>query len=327
MRSMTQPAWACTVLLFSMSTATAQLPETLEPGKYGKPSVCPTGYDFVDATSPCRLNDGIVMALKLEECGRAGFKFENGKCSAQGTKAPSPECAYLPGYTPKVEAGACSYKKQVPTSAPGQFVNDCLVILSPPAGSGLVMGGKYAVTEQVAQTGDDSLLSLAPGEIDYFPLHCKQLPGAITKVLASDLLGATRRYGYTWGVLSMPYKWFPKQKAFVTGAPIGAYVGWREAQAASGTTYAVAATLSSVKADTFETAADGLETVTGSTEVSALSLAVGVIWDISKDKRSTPFKAGVFIGSDMINEAPGIRYLYNRKTYVAIQIGYNFTDN
>lgn len=327
MRVPTLAASATPVLLLWAAGASAQLPDTLEPGKYSKPTQCPTGYDFVDATSSCRLNEGIVTALKRGECERAGFRFAADRCSAEGAKPPSPECAYLPGYTPKIEAGACSYKKQAPSSAPGQFVNDCLEILSPPAGSSLVMGNTYVVTDQVAQTGDDSLLTLAPGEIEWIPLHCKQLQGASTKLLASDLVGATRRYGYTWGVLSMPYKWFPKQKAFVTGAPIGAYAGWRWAQAASGTTLAVAATLSSVKADTFETDADGVETVTGSTEVSALSLAIGFIWDITKDKRSTPFKAGVFVGSDMINEAPGIRYLYNRKTYVAIQLGYNFTDN
>lgn len=327
MRTRIQALSAFSMLLLGMDAATAQLPDTLEPAKYSKPSVCPTGFDFVDAASPCKLNEALVAALKRQECESAGFKFGPEKCSAEGVKAPSPECADLPGYKPKIEGGMCSYKWQTPSSAPGQFVNDCLEMLSPPAGTSLAMGKTYVVTDQVPQTGGDSLLTLAPGEVSYVPLYCKQLPGASTKVQASALTGTAVRSGYTWGVLSMPYKWFPKQKAFVTGAPIGAYVGWRRSQAASGFTVAAAATLSSVKAEAFETDAAGKETITGSTEVSALSLAFGVIWDIAKDQRATPFKVGVFAGSDLINEAPGIRYPYSGKTYLAIQIGYNFTDN
>ena len=73
--------------------------------------------------------------------------------------------------------------------------------------------------------------------------------------------------------------------------------------------------------------ASGQPTVTGTTQMAALSLAVGFVFDVAKDPKSRPFKAGVFIGRDSVNPGPTVRYEFNRKTWIAVQIGYDFTDN
>jgi hypothetical protein len=308
--------------------AQAQIADSIKPADYAEPNTCPAGYDPIAAEKVCRLNAQAAEALTESACLASGFKFEANKCSTAGSKPPALSCKPLPGFEARIDNGKCDYRKVVPTSTAGQFMGDCLKVLSPPAGSGLVANGMYAVTDQDPVAGGDKMLTLLPGEVTLFPtIGCQQRSGVKVKQLASDLVNVSNRYGYTWGLLTMPYKYFPKQKSFISGAPIGAYIGWRAGQASSGFTFAAAATLGSVKADNLGKDPAGAEIVTGTTEVSALSFALGLVFDAAKEKGAKPFKAGVFVGTDIVNANPSIRYPYNRKTYVAIQLGYDFTDN
>lgn len=138
------------------------------------------------------------------------------------------------------------------------------------------------------------------------------------------------RSGYAFGLLTMPYKYYPGEKSFVAGVPIGAYLGWRNGVAGSGSTFAAALTLGQVKADTVDPAqkdANGKPTVIGSADVAALSLALGVMYDLLKSPVGKPFKAGIFVGADVVSRDPTVSYRFNRKPWVAIQLGYDFTDN
>jgi hypothetical protein len=150
-------------------------------------------------------------------------------------------------------------------------------------------------------------------------------------VLASQMnaVGATR-FGYAYGFLTMPYKYFPSEKSFQVNVPIGAYMGWRWGAAGSGQTLAAAVTLSTVKANTVDPNtldASGKPTVTGTTDVAALSIAAGIMFDVLKSPAGKPFKTGVFVGRDIVNQDPTIDYKFNRKNWIAVQIGYSFTDN
>jgi hypothetical protein len=306
----------------------AQIADNFKPGEYAEPNTCPAGFDFVAADKTCKLNTQAAEALPESACVASGFKFESNKCSTAGAKPPTPSCKSLPGFDAKLDGAQCNYKKAVPTSTPGQFMGDCLKVLSPPSGSGLTVNGMYAVTDQETVAGGDKMLTLLPGKLTVLPtIGCQQRSGIKVKQLASELISVSNRYGYTWGLLTMPYKYFPKQKSFISGAPLGAYIGWRAGQSSSGHTFAAAMTLGTVKADTLGKDAAGAETVIGTSEVSALSLALGVVFDVAKERGAKPFKAGIFIGQDLVNSNPGVRYPYNRKTYVAVQLGYDFTDN
>ena len=107
-------------------------------------------------------------------------------------------------------------------------------------------------------------------------------------------------------------------------------MGWRVGQVGSGYTLALAATTGWVTADTVDPTqkdSSGNAKVTGSTQVAALSYAMGVIFDVAKDPKNKPFKAGLFIGKDFVNNDVTISFRYNRKTWIALQLGFDFTDN
>ena len=205
----------------------------------------------------------------------------------------------------------------------------------------LTAGKNYLVTNQRAiDTTDtaDRELSLVSStnfwhsDWDTWPLvGCTaEKNGTQHHVSASKLIvaGAKRR-GYAYGFLTMPYKYFRSKKSFLINVPLGGYLGLRYGQAGSGTTFAFAVTLSSVKAETIDPAkldAAGKPTITGTADVSALSGAFGFIFDVLKSQAGKPFKAGIFVGRDVVNSTPTIDYQFNRKTWIAIQLGYDFTD-
>jgi hypothetical protein len=215
-------------------------------------------------------------------------------------------------------------------SAPGDYVSDCFEIAAAPPGTTLKKDETYFVSGQKEIANDDRELTLVKGRIKWF-FGCKPVGDPVQRIAASRLIesGAYRR-GWAYGALTMPYKYFPGEKSFVVNAPIGAYLGWRDGQAGSGRTYALAVTLSSVKANVVDPNlldAAGKPTVTGTADVAALSLAAGAMFDILKSPRGKPFKVGVFVGRDTVSRDPTIDYRYNRKNWVALQIGYDFTDN
>lgn len=59
----------------------------------------------------------------------------------------------------------------------------------------------------------------------------------------------------------------------------------------------------------------------------ALSIAAGVMWDIAKNPGVRPFKVGLFVGTDRASAGDRVRFPQNGKPWVALQIGYDFTDN
>ena len=217
------------------------------------------------------------------------------------------------------------------SSGAGDYIGDCLSI-SNPAGV-QPPSGNYFVSTQANLPSGDRNLTLLKARDDGWPLTCKPdgtSPAKPIVVAASQLMaaGATRT-GWTYGALTMPYKYYPGTKTFSANAPIGAYVGLRRGQAGSGHTYAFALTLSSVKADTIDpkTLVDGKPSVTGTTDVAALSLAAGMMFDVLKSSAGKPFKAGLFVGVDRVSRSPSVSYAQNGKAWLALQIGYDFTDN
>ncbi len=215
------------------------------------------------------------------------------------------------------------------SSAAGDYIGDCFGLKGNPDVND--EGARtYLVTEQKELDNDDRRLTVVPGKIKYFPLRCVATSREREAKLASELIaqGATRS-GYAYGVLTMPYKYFPGEKSFTVNAPVGGYMGWRHGRAGSGTTYAVAFTLSSVKANTVDpsTLVDNKPAVTGTAQVAAISFAAGVMFDVLKSTRGKPFKTGLFIGRDRVSQDPTVDYRFNGKTWVALQIGFDFTDN
>jgi len=266
---------------------------------------------------------------------------------------------------------SCKYERpDVPTSVPGDYVGDCFELRAKVNGltdggqyfvtdqdSSNKNNPKLTLVEAVdwktpspitrfiqrglpgglgcrakLSTTTTTTTTTTTGETTITTATTTGSPSLPESIDASALVqsGAVRR-GYAYGVLSVPYKYYPSSKKFTAGVPLGGYLGWRIGQPGSAATFAAAMTLGAVKADTTETKTDpssgvSTTTITGDTNVAALSGAVGVIFDIFKNNESRPFKAGFFVGRDFVNSSPNINYEFNNKTWIAVQIGYDFTD-
>jgi hypothetical protein len=256
---MSMRAWvaaaACALLPVVPALSWANLPEKFDPAEFAEPNQCPATL-FTFAEGKCKPVAAEVRKLKGDACTAAGFvTAANGECSIPNEfKAPAPSCKAIAGRKATItgtDASArCSYENSVATSALGDYISDCFKVRAVPEGSGLVEGETYFVSGQRDADKDDKELSLLRGEISVLPLGCRSKKGPLLTARASQLIeGGASRYGYSYGFLTMPYKYFPKEKSFLVNAPIGAYLGWRAGQAGSGFTVAGALTLSSVKAD------------------------------------------------------------------------------
>ncbi len=331
--------------------AYAGIPESFNPSEYLSPT-CPSFFEFkafeaaeAKDGGTCHVKD--LSGLTEADCKAAGFIFQDGAC-VQGENKPDPQCKPIPGFESTITGRAaevkCSYERKIIASAPGDYIGDCFHVKVVPPGTSLKSDTFYLVTGQSnLETGQE--LTVVRGELqglgakwfgDYplfiIGLGCKPaVDGEQHKVAPAKLIeaGASRR-GYAYGFLTMPYKYFPSEKSFLVNVPIGGYFGWRWGQAGSGVTTAIAVTLSSVKANTVDPNtldAEGKPAVTGTADVAALSGAFGFVFDVLKSPTQKSVKAGFFVGKDYVNDDPTIDYRFNRKTWIAIQLGFDFTDN
>lgn len=318
-------------MLLAFSAPAGAATRTIALGELAQPVCEPARFD--PGSGKC------VAPADLDQLGEAacpksaeGFSFSGGKCQFDAAKAAPPRCNQLdPNLVYDAETKLCARVVATATSAPGSYVGDCFTINSEPTGTTLRSGRSYLVTEQKREADDDRTLTLVSASINYVPVPgwfgCKAQAGPLHQVRSSTLAAhGARRHGWAYGALAMPYKYFLDGGGFQTGLPVGAYVGWREGQSGSGTMLAAAITLSQVKADTLGLDADGNPAVTGSTDVAALSWALGLVFDVSKEPNTKAFKTGFFIGQDRINKTPTIHYKRNGKTWIAIQVGFDFTD-
>jgi hypothetical protein len=342
-------------------------PVTIDLSALQKPSVCPS-FAKLSAAYSCVIDPVEVAKITDEKaCNRSPqlvFKAgSDGKstCQVIGDKDDlnadndhkpdtfAAECKPLAGHTVKRTGGGdkatCEYSTQdVNTSARGDYVGDCFIIKSAIPGLPASDSRHWIVTEQDDTNNKDPNLTLVPAS-DWGPGFFEELFQRIlpiagcnpktttiqpTTIPASTLSqhGAIRR-GFVYGVLTAPYKYYPSDKSFQAGLPIGPYLGWRVGESGVGGTFVAAFTLGAVKANT--TKADPTDSskpavTTGQTDLMALSAAVGLVFDITRNPNKSGFKAGILFGKDYVNASENISYPQNRKRWVAIQLGYDFTD-
>ncbi|MEY8875611.1 MAG: hypothetical protein AB9M60_03815 [Leptothrix sp. (in: b-proteobacteria)] len=290
-----------------------------------------------DATA-CVLPPGVDAAQYTQDtCPTlAGFTFTTA-CVFEPTLAARPACdRSVANLVLDPTSKTCQLVVGETSSGAGDYVGDCFKVAGRPVGSTLQPDRYYTVTDQQDLPDDDRLLTVVSGQMSWVPIPglfgCRAVSGPQQKVSAASLMqNGASRLGWAYGVLAMPYKYYPGSKSFVTGLPpIGAYLGWRVGRAGSGTTIAAAVTLGTVRADTVDPKtkdANGNPAVTGSADVTALSAAAGVVFDISKRPGFKAFKAGFFVGRDRINRSDTVSYRNDGKTWIALQLGFDFTDN
>lgn len=334
--------FACRLLVAAASCgfvfAPAQAATTAVDPATLKAPTCEAPLQFNEADGVCGLAEGAKASDFTEQtCPKvSGFEVRNQVCEFEPSKARAPTCSNsVSNLRYNAQSKSCEMVVGQPTSSPGDYVGDCFRIKAEPSGSGMKAGQVYMVTGQEVggEDGADRTLKLVDGKLNLWPFPvlfgCVAQQGGRTYQASSGLLmehGASR-YGWAFGALAMPYKYYPSAKRFTAGLPIGAYLGWRRGVAGSGNTIAVAVTLSQVRADLVTKDAQGNEVITRGADVAALSGAFGMVFDISKRPSSKAFKAGLFFGKDRVNTSDNVRYDLNHKWWMAVQLGYDFTDN
>jgi hypothetical protein len=281
------------------------------------------GTCVVDAAALAKLD-------KAETCKGEGLAFDKqgGKCIADPALAPTPKCT-REGEQVKFDAQVkqCVLKREPLRSTLGDSMGDCyrVHVTRKSTTKELVAGKSYKVMFQDTDSdGKDKTLTLVESE-DKGTLWCDPRRGAeLFDVKASELtrMGADRA-GWAFGVLAVPFKYYGSSRTFGSGTAIGPYVGRRWGTPGSAYTFAVAATLSSVKGEI----RDADDKITSTPDLQAFSLATGFMWDIAKAPEVRAFKWGVFIGADWVGSDKVVQFKQNRKPWIAIQIGFDFLDN
>lgn len=300
--------------------------------------------------SPSANAQAVDLTKIQPECGSTLFEFKGGACVGRTVElgkvtgpegcpqphlewdasakkcnvksAPQPSCGSALANL-VVKEGRCFVDSQVARSAAGDYHGDCFKVIATPDPNphGLVAGQRYEVEWQDDQNGDRLLtVALAGMPVPYF---CSSKGGVTRKIPASEFqkVGA-ERLGWTYGLLTLPFKYYPHDKGLSGSGALGPYVGRRSGSAGSGITFAGTAAIGSVKGEV--TDAQGNVT---NPDLVALSLAVGWMYDISKRPGAKPFKVGFFVGKDIVGAEDSVKYDRNRRTWIAFQIGFDFTDN
>jgi len=320
--------------------------ETLKLGELGTP-ICADNFEYKNGICEANLD---VKNFDENKCKNLGDFMTYGadkddstkkSCTKSAAEKPEPFCKEIHSYTYKLSGSApnlsCQYERTtVSTSSQGDYIGDCFKLRAKVDGIPN-RNVDYFVTNQDSQNKESPSLTLVqagtdlriPGWMSCSPAEAVDQPSVSVSANALANSGAIRR-GFAYGFLTTPYKYYPSKKKFTTSVPIGAYLGWRRGQPGSSVTYALAATIGSVSADTIDPKvldSNNKPTVTGSTDVAALSFATGIIFDILRSNSGSAFKAGILVGKDYINQSDSISYDLNKETWVAIQLGYDFTDN
>lgn len=264
--------------------------------------------------------------LSAEKCNLPGLKFVGDKCG-RTTVAPTPACGTaIPdlAFDPKIQK--CVVDRRVQRSSAGDYVGDCFQITAvPETKSGFPWsGGETLMALHQRDADGDVMLTVAEAD-KFFGYGCTPRNGAIAReVRASDLTrsGATR-YGWTYGVLVLPFKYYRHNSGFSSGLSFGPYLGRRYGMPGSAFTIAVGAAISSVKGEVKDSAGN----ITDTPDLQALSATIGIMWDISKKPGIKPFKIGIFYGADRVNQGDAVKYENNKKPWWAFQVGFDFTDN
>lgn len=291
-----------------------------------KPS-CGTPFKYDEAKKACVGDTAALGAIK--DAGRCvpadRLTFAAGACSVKAGKEPAPVCdSPIATLTLTVRDGKCVADRAIPRSALGDYEGDCFRIAAVPASpSPDVTGGDLLKVLSQTNAGDDRILSVADAEWGFF--GCQAKHGAPRRQLLASELNALGpyRYGWSYGFLTLPFKFYLGARTIGSPTPLGGFVGWRTGHASSALTFAVSAGLGTVKGEVRDAAGN----VTSTPDLSALSYGAGLMWDIRKSTANRPFKIGLFAGADRVSADKVVTFPQNGKTWLAFQVGFDFADN
>ena len=319
-------AWPLLVVSLTLAVA----PAAAQPMKKVLTDVvltCPENFKL--EAGSCKADAAAVKALKEDQCKVPGLAWVGTppSCVVVENQAPTPKCAATePPSTFDVKLRQCVVSDDRPRSALGNYIGDCFRIraLPEPPPPNLVSGRTYKVVFQRPEGESDKLLRLSETDGGGMANCRSKTDGKEFDLKASDLIAiGADRAGWTYGVLALPYKFHFNDKSFGSGVSIGPYFGRRWGTPGSAYTFALAATIGSVKGEV----RDAQNNVTSTPDLQAFSFAMGWMFDIANGADTRPFKIGVFVGSDVVGADNTVKYKHNKKPWLALQVGFDFTDN
>lgn len=227
-----------------------------------------------------------------------------------------PACPAMKGvsYSPKDKA--CVREIVVAKSDPADYVRDCLTPVAtipnqPPGASKLYVTG---------QSEDGSVLTVVSAEKNRFGFGCYPIKGDPKDIKLEDVIrSGAGRSGWVYGGLVVPFKFYPHSGELAGSATVGPYLGWRMDGPFRTATFVVSGGISTVTAMSKDDSGES-KTV----PLTAWSGAFGLIFEVSKGK--TPFRAGLLVGKDWTDRKSTVRYENNARTWLALQLGFDFTD-
>jgi hypothetical protein len=289
-----------------------------------KPNVCSGPFKYNESTKACdKDEDKLKKILDPALCNSTALKWNNDKCESVAGKEPKPTCGTKLANL-LLKDGKCVVDRSTPRSAKGQYIGDCFRVIAAPRQNNLGFEvGEHLFVLSQRDEGDDQVLQVAAAK-PHLWYYCSPIGPDLRQVRASQLeMAGAERLGWTYGVLTMPFKYYRHDRTFGSSVSLGPYVGRRSGAAGSAITFAVAATIGSVKGAVL----DAGGAVTGTPDLMAFSLAAGWMYDISKAPGVKPFKIGVFFGQDRVSRDKVVNFKHNGRGWMAFQIGFDFTDN
>ncbi|HSI51555.1 MAG TPA: hypothetical protein VLA61_25075 [Ideonella sp.] len=290
-----------------------------------------SSYDSVKQT--CVLTDAATQAAArsksaCESYAGATWGAPANPNSCSLPPAPAPSCPG--GARIKFSEGACVYDDSVASSDINNYKGDCFKTVShvngAPQGAKLLYVASQSPNGETLNVVEGALWPIDSDLLDMLGMAlCKPkeklqdtntTPIPVNAILES---GAMRR-GWVYGTLVVPYKYYTNNHQLNgTSSTVAPYFGRRSEMFGGAVSYIAAIGLGSVKG----TINDG-DGKPRTTDANALSIAAGVTFEVAKSK--SPFRMGFLVGRDYAELKQGVTYDQNRRTWIALQLGFDFTD-
>ena len=130
------------------------------------------------------------------------------------------------------------------------------------------------------------------------------------------------RYGWIYGPMIVPFKYFPHDRSFEPSQSLGMYTGYRTSWFESrGLSFVGSAGVATMKVSQVvdDPAKPGGKTTKENT-IAGYTLAGGVLFDLTREAR--PFVAGLLVGRDFVGRNSALEYKHDNKTWIALQFGW-----
>lgn len=148
-------------------------------------------------------------------------------------------------------------------------------------------------------------------------------PGDSYTLTAEQLKNASySRYGWIYGPMLVPFKYFPHDRSFEPSQSLGMYMGYRTSWFESrGLSFVGGAGLATMKVSEVvdDPAKPGSKTTKENT-IAGYTVAGGVMFDLTREAK--PFVAGLLLGRDFVGSNSALTYKHDNKTWIALQVGW-----